>query len=162
MTTRQQWAIGIIVAIGLVFVPIIYDYVKNLPSPNLDVKIYTWRLDTTLNENKTIYTGLKTTFPSYITNIGNVPIHIVICDIYLNVNGKPSNLSSVSISEITYLKPQESYPYNFTKHFNVSLPVATTPLESNKYFLVVGYYTLNYNEIKYVWIEPPNFVKLTG
>jgi hypothetical protein len=129
--------------------------VNSLPSPNLDVKIYNWYVNTTLNEDNTTYTGLKITIPSYITNTGNVPVHIVVCDVFLSINGKPSNLSDERLSEIAYLKPEDIFACNFTKYFNVSIPVKTATLEDlTNYLLLVGYYTQNINDIKYVWIDP--------
>jgi hypothetical protein len=155
LTTRQQWAIGIIVAIVLALIPITYEVINSLPAPKLDVKTYGWYVNVTTTKDNTTYTGLNATFPAYITNIGNVPVHVVVCDVFLSKDGKPSNLSDELLSEIAYLKPDDSFPYNFTKHFDVSMPVnTTTPLELTNYLLLVGYYTQNLNDIKYFWIDP--------
>jgi len=115
-------AIGIVVMVAVAFIPICYEYLNSLPSAKLDVKIYDWSINTTQNEDNTTYIGLNTTFPSYLTNTGNVPINIIVCDVYLSQNGKPTNLSEERISEIAYLKPQDNFAYNFTKYFNVSIP----------------------------------------
>jgi len=147
--------------IALAFIPIGYEYVNSLPSPKLDVKIYDWSVNTTQNEDNTTYVGLNTTFPSYLTNTGNVPINIVVCDVYLSQNGKPTNLSEERISEIAYLKPQDNFAYNFTKYFNVSIPEKSPEAFDNiynHYLLVVGYYTQNLNDVKWIWISPPAYV----
>ena len=104
-------AIGTFIAISAIAIPLVINYVNSLPSPKLDVKMYDWYVNTTISEDNTTYTGLKTTFPSYITNTGNVPVHIAACDVFLSENGKPSNLSDERLSEITYLKPDDIFAY---------------------------------------------------
>ncbi len=163
--TDNKWTIaGVIVAIVAVIiaVPVAYiqviSYENSLPSPKLDVQIYDWYVNTTLNQDNTTYIGLNTTFPSYITNTGNVPVHIVDCDVFQSQNGNPINDSGKPLySEIAYLKPQDSISYNFTKYFNISIPVNKATLgDLYDYLLVVGYYTQNPYDIKYVWISPPS------
>ncbi|MFA5869697.1 MAG: hypothetical protein WC941_08370 [Candidatus Bathyarchaeia archaeon] len=154
LTINQKWVITTIIAVLGLFLGI-SAYMKNLPAPNVDIKIYSGKIETNLNENKTIYTGLKTTFPALIVNTGNVPVNIVICKVYLRVDGKPNNLSDVPLSQIAYLKPNDSFEYNFTNYFDVSMPVSTTsPKDIINYLLLLGYQPSNNDEIKFVWIDP--------
>jgi hypothetical protein len=156
---KDKWVIASVLVAIILGVPVavieVINYENSLPSPKLDVKNYGFYVNTTLSEDNATYIGLKPTFPSYITNIGNVPVHIVVCDVYLSQNGKPSNLSGESISEIAYLKPEDSISYNFTKYFEVSIPVHTLTVgDVTNYLLLVGYYTQNLNDIKWLWVNP--------
>jgi hypothetical protein len=161
-TNKRLTIVGILIAIILgapLTVIGVINYENSLPHPKLDVKIYSWYVNTTLNEDNTTYIGLNATFPAYITNTGNVPINIVLCDVYLSQNGTPSNISGEPISEIAYLKAGDIFAYNFTKYFNVSIPVNSTSAFGNiynDYFLVVGYYTQNINDVTWVWTSPPS------
>lgn len=78
----------------------------------------------------------------------------MVCDVFLGINGKPSDLSGELLSEVAYLKPLEVISYNFTKYFSVSIPVKTATWENTaNYLLLVGYYTQNINDIKYDWLN---------
>jgi hypothetical protein len=144
--TAKQWAaIGVLatIAVGLPATAIaIINYLNSLPSPNLDIKIYSWNVKTPRNEENTAYTGLNTTFPAQIINTGNVPIHIVACDVFQSKNGKPIDTYDEPLSEIAYLKPQDTFSYNFTKYFSFSAPRNTLTSEDvTNYFLLVMYTT---------------------
>ena len=147
----------ILIANFLGALAVLHDFVVP-PTANLDIAIYGWTIYPTYNNDNTTIIGLNATFPSHITNIGKIPVHIVVFDVFLDKNGKPliEGNSNESISEIMYLKPQDSFSYNFTKSFAVSIPAKPMTLDTlnqlNSYYLLVGCRE-NSQDIKQIWKE---------
>jgi len=153
MTTKQWTIVGVIIAmLGIPLTVIgVINWWNSLPSPNLDIKIYGWTVETPRNEDNTAYIGLNTTFPAHITNTGNVPIHIVACDVFQSKNGQPVDIGDQYLSEIAYLKPDDMFNYNFTKYFSFSTPTNTLNSgDVTNYFLLVMY-TSNSMDTKSYW-----------
>ena len=71
-----MWAIGIAVTIIVALIPVFYEYQASLPAPKLNVDILNWYENFTMNADNTSYAAIKPTFPSAISNTGNVPIHL--------------------------------------------------------------------------------------
>jgi hypothetical protein len=149
--------ITILVAVAAIFIPLAYDYFKNLPSPNLSVAVYGGNIIPIINKNDTAIVGLKPIFPAIITNTGNVPVHIASYELYENINGKPYNITVVPFSEKAYLKPQETLKYNFTKTFGYSYSGVNMTLS---YWLGVTYWTQNFGDNKTVWFNKVQDINL--
>ena len=147
---KTSTIIGII-AIAAVVIPLI-------PSTKLQVTVLTGgKVVPTYNLDNSTIIGLNVTFPTDISNIGNTPIHIAACDVFMEQDGKPINVTQEPFSEIEYLKPQDSFTYNFTKYFEVSIPTANMTeadlvnLGTN-YSLLVMYYSNPQNYQSY-WVN---------
>jgi hypothetical protein len=154
ITMKQLAIIAIIIAVATPILIELVSYWNSLPHPNLTITLLNWTIYPTYNQDNTTFIRLNATFPAEIINNGNVPIHIVACDVFLTRNGKPSNISAEQLNEIAYLKPQDSFPYNFTKTFNVSIPVNEfTYGDAVNYMLLVVYYTNNPLDSKSVWFD---------
>lgn len=135
----------------------IYDHFA--PSAaNLDIAVYGWNVDFVKSNDNTTIVGFNVSIQTQITNTGKLPAHIVICDVYPSKNGKPviDENASATISEIMYLKPQDSLSYNYTKFFTVStlLGNATefTLNDIASYYIYVGYRETSL-EVKQIWKE---------
>ena len=119
--------------------------------------VYSGNIKPIYNANKTNLIGLTPTFPAIITNTGNVQVHLVICEIYENKNGKPFNITEVTLTDIANLKPQETFKYNFTKTFDYSNPVTNITMS---YWLGVTFWTQNLGDRKTVWSNTiPSYIK---
>jgi len=129
----------------------IYEFFS--PTMRLSVRAYTGEFIPTYNENKTAFIGLNATFPTQITNTGKVPVHIVACDVFM----KPVDVVDEKISEITYLKPQDSFSYNITKYFDVMIPLNSTedvtPYFTDYVLLVMYADYSNPLDIRSVWAD---------
>jgi hypothetical protein len=155
LSKKNYWVtiIGTIITIIALIVTLYSIGIISLP--NVNVKIYSWSVKPIYNEDNTTIIQLNTIFPSHITNTGNVPVHIVVYTVYLSENGNPVDLQEEAISEICYLKPQETFTYNLTKSFNVNLPVNSANVQDlTSYLIEVKYYTQNLYDIKSQWINP--------
>ncbi len=135
----------------------LYEMVES-PAPKLNVAVYDYAIQTTNNSENTTFVNLNVTFPAHITNNGKAAAHIVVCDLFLHKDGKPAIDNTETLTEICYLKTQESFSYNFTKSFNVSIPAKPLTAEAIKevssYFILVGYwYGDDFRDIKQQWIE---------
>lgn len=133
---------GIVIAIMLIW--------SFLPAPNLSIAVNGGNIKPIYNENKTLIIGLIPTFPAIITNTGNVQIHIVICEIREDNNGKPFNTIEAPITDIANLKPQETLKYNFTKTFDYSKPLTNITMS---FWLGVTYWTQSLGDRKTVWYK---------
>lgn len=149
--------VAIIVIIGIASflgaLKVISDFFS--PTTNLGIKLYDFIIFPTYNENKTAWIGLNTTFPAQITNTGKIPVHIVACDVFMLPVGE---LEEQHPSEIKYLKPQESFSYNFTKYFDVSMPLDEGIYASqlNNFTLLVMYTDDLSSDFKSVWTNIPD------
>jgi hypothetical protein len=121
---------------------------NSLPAPNLSIETYGGTIIPIYNANKTSIFGLTPTIPAIITNTGNVPIHVAICEIHEDRDGKPFNLTEQTLRDIADLKPQETLKYNFTKTFSYTNPVTNITVS---YWLGVTYWTDSFEDRRTVW-----------
>ena len=116
------------------------------------------------NTNRTIITGLNVTIPTTISNTGNVPIHIAACDVFMTNEAKPTNLTDQIIGEVMYLKADDSFTYNFTKYFDVSVPITNMTVGDamdiiKNYLLLVVYYTKNSQDTQCHWVDVAQYIE---
>jgi len=159
LTTKRWTIIGSVGTIVAILVTIAIFVIPNIPSPNLQVDIISGAsVIPTYDTNHTSLIGINVTIPTVITNVGNIPIHIAACEVFMSENGKPSwDSSTVSIGEVKYLQQDESFTYNFTKYFQISMPNNLTYQQmidlTTKYFLDVFYYTYDQNDYQQYWVN---------
>jgi hypothetical protein len=137
--TGKEWTIiSVIVAIVFGVPTVIFGIIpliQSIPSSKLDVLIYTSTTDLIYSPDNTTVTGFNVTFSAQMTNTGNIPLTVAAIDI-LPKNNLPHE-ADYPYSNIKYLQPNENYDCNFTKLFNVSIPVKTGTIE--QYIGVIGY-----------------------
>jgi len=125
--TATQWKI-IAVILGVpTFIVALITLIQFIPFSNLDVLMYESTTDLIYSNDNTTVIGFNVTFSAQITNTGNIPLHIIAFDIFPK-NSIPSDKSYPYVS-IRYLQPNESFDHNFTKLFNVLIPVKTGTIE---------------------------------
>lgn len=137
LTIRQWTIIGVVATIVTLGVAIVFGLNNWRPFPHsdLDVLVYSSQTELIYNDDNTTVIGFNITFNSQMTNVGNIPLTIAAIDI-LPKNNLPHEADYV-YANIKYLQPNENYDRNFTKLFNVSIPVKTGKIE--QYIGVVGY-----------------------
>lgn len=157
-TTKRITVVGIVLATIIGIATIVVVVIPLMPSTKLQVTVLTGgKVTPTYNLSNSTIISLNVTFPTVISNIGNNPIHIAACDVFIEQDGKPTNVTQEAFSEIAYLKPQDSITYNFTKYFEVSIP-ATNMTEADlihlgcNYSLLVMYYSNPQNYQSY-WVD---------
>ncbi len=159
-TTKRWTVLGIVLATIIGLAMVIIAVIPLIPSTKLQVTCLTGgKVVPIYNADNSTIIGLNVTFPSDISNIGNTPIHIAACDVFIEENGQPVNYSQAQepLGEVYYLKPQDSFTYNFTKYFVVSIPTANMTEEDavrlgTDYYLLIMYYSNAQNYQSY-WVN---------
>lgn len=167
-TQKKLTKITIILALIALIAGFIYFVLPQIPAPKLHINILTGiNASISYDENYTSITGIDMLIPTMILNTGNTPIHVMACDVFLNYDGKPANLTQQEVGAILDLKPTDSCKYNFTKHFDVSMcaiPVANLTIQdvykfSEGYFLYVEYYTEDIRNSQSYWLDITEYLK---
>lgn len=119
---------------------------------NLDLLVYRSDIVVDYNDDNTTVIGYNTTFITQFTNIGDIPLTIMACDVFRkNPNGTLIDVRDPLASNLGYLKPNDSLNYNFTKYFKVSIPVEIGVISG---FMLFTSYRDNSNNIKNLWVNP--------
>ena len=127
-TNYQLMVITIIVSVIAILSTIFFGVIpliQSTPSSNIDVLVYESHTKMIYNQDNTTCIGFYVNFSAQITNTGNIPVTIAAYDIFQKGNVPNSKDYIYSNTNTTYLKPNDSFNQQVSKHFNASIPVET-------------------------------------
>lgn len=129
----------------------IYDVFAS-KTANLDLLVYRSDIVVDYSDDNTTVIGYNTTFVTQFTNTGDIPLTIMACDVFRqDQNGSLIDVRDPLAANLGYLKPNDSLNYNFTKYFEVSIPVENGIISE---FMLFTSYRDNSNNIEQLWVDP--------